>query len=537
MREVKHQPEQQNPVVEVPGTQARTNKPAQHGTTSIGSPRLPRAYAIAITGGIVLLVFVIIFAGILSTNHQPSQVGSKPSSSSPTGSPAGANKTGLLPNPTTTPIQARTFSGHNMTFTKANGVMYVGTTDNAVYALRMSDGTVIWHQKIDGSVDIQPFTLNGVVYVDSFVGQDGPEYIYALRQSDGSVLWRYTSNGNIYASPSTEGNDMIYIAAPEGISPLQASSGSVLWHFVTRNAGDSPPVVVNGIVYATSSLNGGSGVLDALRASDGRLLWEYQAGTYISLSLVSNGIAYINSGNVTLAALRASDGHRLWQRAIDATFIQPLQLVGGVLYTAGTKVTEPPAALSANPLQGVTAIGSLFWNMFQTSPAKTTIPEKLGQSAFYAIRASDGTVLWSYPMGSGTNNWASWFTAEHGVVYASTITATNGTSNSGDIYALQSSDGALIWHDVVTQGSPFDALLVNGVIYFGTDVGSGNSALYALRASDGSMLWNYPVAGISVTALMLDGTTLYAGAANGMVYALQANSGAIRWHYQTDVGF
>ena len=75
MREVKHQPEQQNPVVEVPGTQARTNKPAQHGTTSIGSPRLPRAYAIAITGGIVLLVFVIIFAGILSTNHQPSQVG------------------------------------------------------------------------------------------------------------------------------------------------------------------------------------------------------------------------------------------------------------------------------------------------------------------------------------------------------------------------------------------------------------------------------------------------------------------------------
>ena len=140
-------------------------------------------------------------------------------------------------------------------------------------------------------------------------------------------------------------------------------------------------------------------------------------------------------------------------------------------------------------------------------------------------------------MGSGTNNWASWFTAEHGVVYASTITTTNGISNSGDIYALQSSNGALIWHDEVTQGSPFDALLINGVIYLGTDVGSGNSALYALRASDGSMLWNYPVAGISVTALMLDGTTLYAGVANGMVYALQANSGAIRWHYQTDVGF
>jgi outer membrane protein assembly factor BamB len=537
MREVKHQPEQQNPVVEVPGTQARTNKPAQHGTTRKGSPRLPRAYAIAIAGGIVLLVLVIVFAGILSTNHQPSQVGSKPSPSSSTGSPTGANKKGLLPNPTTTPIQARTFANYNVTFTIANGVMYVGTTDNAVYALRVSDGTVLWHQKIDGSVDVQPFTLNGVVYASSFVGQNGPEYIYALRQSDGSILWRYTSRGNIYASASTGGNGVIYIAAQEGISALQASSGSLLWHFATRNAGDSQPVVVNGVVYATSSIINGPGELDALRASDGRLLWRYQAGTYISAPLVSNGIAYISSGRVTLAALRASDGHRLWQRAIDASFIQPLQLVDGVLYTAGTKVTEPAAALSTNSLQGVAALGSLFGNMFQTSPAKPTIPEKLGQSAFYAVRASDGTVLWQYPMGNGSNGWANWFTVEPGVVYASTITATNGPSGSGDIYALQSSDGALIWHDEVTQGSLFDALLINGVIYLGTDVGSGNSALYALRASDGFMLWNYPVAGTSVNALMLDGSTLYAGAANGMVYALQANSGAIRWHYQTYLGF
>ncbi len=195
---------------------------------------------------------------------------------------------------------------------------------------------MLWHQKIDGSVDVPPFTLHGAVYVISYVGQNGPQYIYALRQSDGSVLWRYTSDGYFYVLPSTEDNSVIYIASPEGISALQASSGRILWHFATPGAGDSQPVIVNGVVYATSSASAGPGELDALRASDGRLLWQYKAATSISAPLVSNGIAYIASGRVTLtlAALRISDGQRLWQRAIDATFIQPLQLVDGVALTA-----------------------------------------------------------------------------------------------------------------------------------------------------------------------------------------------------------
>jgi outer membrane protein assembly factor BamB len=537
MHEVERPIEQQSPIVEIPGKQSldtRTYEPAQNYITRAGSPRLPRAWKITIASGAVLVVLVIIFAGVLSGNYHPSHVSSK---SSP-GSTTAANKSGLLPYPTATPIQARTSTGHYINFVIANGVMFVGTTDNAVYALRMNDGTVLWHQKIDGSAYIQPFTLNDTVYVNSFAGQNGPDHVYALRASDGSILWSYTSNGYIYASPSSEDTGMIYIASPEGISALQANSGSILWHLATQGAGDNQPVIVDGVVYATSSvINGSSGTLDALRASDGKLLWQYQAETSLSVLLVSNGVAYINSGHITLAALRASDGHRLWQRAIDATFIQPPQLVDGVLYTAGTKVTEPPAALNTNPLQGITALGSLLWNTFQASPAKPAIPHKLGQSAFYAIRASDGIVLWSTPMGSGSSTWASWFAVERGVVYGASITSTNSESNAGDIYALQASNGTLIWHDELTQAQPYYTLLANGVIYLGTDVGSGNSALYALRVGDGSMLWSYPAAGSPVTMVMRDGPMLYVGAANGMVYALQAGTGAIKWHYQTDVGF
>lgn len=529
MREVEHQSEQQNLRDEIPGEQSRdtrTYEPAQNHTARAGGPRLPRAWKITIAGGVALLVMAIIFGRVLSGNRLPSQAGSTPSSSSATGT----GKAGLLPYPTSAPIQGRTWSDHTINFTIANGIAYAGATDNAVYALRASDGTVLWRQKIDGSVDVQPFTLNGVVYVDAIAGQNGPDRVYALRASDGGVLWSYTSRGYIYAAPSSAGTGLIYLASPEGISALRASNGSILWHAATTGGGDSRPVASGGVVYATSP-----GTLYALRASDGRLLWQYRAGSSLSVQLVSDGVVYISSDKAALTALRARDGYRLWQSNIDASFIMPPQLVDGTLYTAGTKITVPPAALSANPLQGDAALNSLLWNTFQASPAQPAGPDKMSQSALYAIRASDGTMLWRSPIGSGSSTWANWFSVERGVVYGASINATGGQINTGNIYAFQASNGALIWRDAVTQAQPSVALLNNGVIYLGTGVDSGISVLYALRTGDGSLLWNYPVAGTAVTTVTLDGSMLYISAANGMVYALQTSSGAIRWHYQTDV--
>src|SRR6202022_2133315 len=98
-------------------------------------------------------------------------------------------------------------------------------------------------------------------------------------------------------------------------------------------------------------------------------------------------------------------------------------------------------ALSTNHLQGIAAFGSLLWNTFQASPAKPARPDKLGQSAFYAVRASDGTILWHSPMGTGDSTWANWFSVARGVVYGASITSTNGATNAGDIYALHASNG------------------------------------------------------------------------------------------------
>src|SRR5438876_6706948 len=198
------------------------------------------------------------------------------------------------------------------------------------------------------------------------------------------------------------------------------------------------------------------------------------------------------------------------------------------------KNVSAPSAHSANPLQGATAIGALLWNTFQSGSVVQAVPLKEGLSSLYAVRASDGTILWHYSMNNGKNSWANWFSVEHGVVYASAAKGED-TTDGGDIYALQSSNGSVLWH-VKLNRSPTGALLANDIIYLSTSAGLSNGTVYALRARDGSLLWDYhSIAGPVFNAPILDGTTIYIGASNGIVYALRADDGVIVWHNLTAV--
>ncbi|HEX4205454.1 MAG TPA: PQQ-binding-like beta-propeller repeat protein, partial [Ktedonobacteraceae bacterium] len=123
----------------------------------------------------------------------------------------------------------------------SNGVIYVGTADNSVFALRANNGSLLWHQRVDKL--FSPFpnvpgrffgvfvgaVNNGMVYVGS---EDG--YMCALRASDGSLLWHRQFAG-LVISPFAIANNLIYISSQGtngGQSPiyaLQASDGSLVW--------------------------------------------------------------------------------------------------------------------------------------------------------------------------------------------------------------------------------------------------------------------------------------------------------------------
>jgi outer membrane protein assembly factor BamB len=533
MHNIEHKPTQEEP--------ASISK--EKGATMTGRQKLPRAWRYAIIGGSVLLVFAVIIAGLLAFANQKASPSPRIVATPTVGAstiPTTIPRETTLPTPVATPIPAPAFSDQTANITIAGGVAYLSTSDyytstsnSAVLALRTSGGTLLWHQKIEGSAEQAPLVANGVVYVTSSAGQNGPYYTYALRASDGSLLWRYSNTNYSYLSLSTSDSNVVYVASQDGISALNTGNGASLWHYAANDTGSTSPLEVNGVVYYSSSSDNGSGTLYALRASDGHPVWQYKTGSYTYTPFVANGVVYINTDGGSFAALRASDGHQLWKRTIDTNFFQSPQLVNGVLYATTTKITEPPAASSANPLQATTAIGSLLWNTFQNIPATQMKPQKQGLSSVYAIRASDGSILWHYTMNNGGNSWASWLSAENGVVYASDSVPTNG-AGAGDLFALQSSNGSVLWHDKLNS-SPSGTLLANGIIYLNSS-GDVSGTVYAVLASDGTLLWDYPIAGTMYAAPILDSNTIYASANNGMAYALRADNGRIVWHYFIQLG-
>ena len=547
MHDIEHNSTRDDSLVEITNLEPQnkeTPTPVKKGTAATGRQKLPRAWRYILIGGTVLLVLAVIFAGLLSLTNQKAKqspvVQPTPTieATSPPASTIGAT---TLPTPASTPIPAPPLADQNVNVTIAGDVAYLSTSaynsstpNNAVYALRTSNGSLLWHQKIEGSADQAPLVANGVVYVTSYVGQSGPEYVYALRASDGSLLWRNSNADYSNLSLSTTDSSMIFVASQGQLSALNTSNGAVLWHLTTKDNASGVPLEVNGVVYFSSSIDNGQGTFYALRASDGSLIWQYKTASYTNIPLVANGVVYTNSDGGTLAALRASDGHQLWKRALDATFIQSPLLANGVLYITTTKIIEPPAARNTSPLQGMTDFGALLWNTLQNVPAVHTMPQKEGISYVYAIRASDGAVLWHYAMNKGANSWASWFSVENGVVYASAVD-TGSASSTGNIYALQSSNGSVIWQDKL-NASPSNGLLANGVIYLSTSSGSTDGTVYAVRAGDGSLLWNYPTSGSLFATPVLDGNAIYIGANNGLAYALRAGNGAPLWHYLTQVG-
>jgi outer membrane protein assembly factor BamB len=67
----------------------------------------------------------------------------------------------------------------------ANGVVYIGSGDNKLYALNASTGALLWSYTTGGAVETRPAIANGVVYVGS---DDGNVYAFGLTGAAGTKV-------------------------------------------------------------------------------------------------------------------------------------------------------------------------------------------------------------------------------------------------------------------------------------------------------------------------------------------------------------
>lgn len=163
------------------------------------------------------------------------------------------------------------------------------------------------------------------------------------------------------------------------------------------------------------------------------------------------------------------------------------------------------------------------------------------QGLVYALRASDGQLLWKTHLNivaGRTDEGTGHIVLDKGILF---VNATD--LNQGDIiFALRVKDGALLWHYRATFSSGLTAS--NGVVYVGsTDNNGSNSVLAALHETDGKQIWSYPAIPLSLAVanntVYMHSAHIPTSASDGgnkedmSLLALNAEKGTLLWSRQT----
>jgi outer membrane protein assembly factor BamB len=252
--------------------------------------------------------------------------------------------------------------------TAANGIVYTGGAGSGgtVYAVRESDGQLLWTQAVENGDNSSPAVDAQGVYVTYACQQD-----YAFDPLAGTLLWHHSTGceGGGGATPVVANGLVFSPGFATGNLILSAADGSELGPF---NA-DKPPAVANDMAFMLSD-----STLTAVKDSgQGVNAWTFSFGNLDTAPLVAGGLVFIGSSSGILPtsgsiyALDAATGATLWSTdnvgaavsgslgAANGTLIVPAgsQLVA---YRTAGAITDPPGNTAAPTIDGVPAVGQLL---------------------------------------------------------------------------------------------------------------------------------------------------------------------------------
>src|SRR6266566_281377 len=339
---------------------------------------------------------------------------------------------------------------------------------------------------------IAPPPPDKTVYVVSETGT-----VYAVKGADGSMLWRYHMAGD---------------------------NGSV-W------GGSSGLTLVNGVIYTSSSVDGG--YVYAFRARDGRVLWHTRIrpeGTP-SAPALANGVIYVavfdpslTSSNVY--ALKAADGAILWHSHINGCGSSPT-VVNTTLYLTAYVCSSPPDSAQEGYVYALDAgSGSMRWRYQAGDPfiSKVVVLNTIAYAVEFngtidALHANNGSLLWQHRV---QRQQLSAVAGVNGSLYVSA---------AGFLYAFRASDGAQRWKVHVGDHGPYEPTVIGNTIYAASAL---EENIYALQTQDGASLWTYQAQNYFTGAepIVVDGV-LYFSMKDGAIYALTSNDGTQIYRYDT----
>jgi outer membrane protein assembly factor BamB len=304
-----------------------------------------------------------------------------------------------------------------------------------------------WSYATGSQIYSSPVVADGVVYVRS-----SDDNLYAISAATGSELWSYPTNAQT-SSPAVA-NGLVYAAsADNGLSALNAATGDLTWSFSTAQPVESSPTVANGVVYFGT----GDGTVWALNATSGDVLWSYATGggAILSSLTVADGIVFAGTATGPLDAIRATAGTLIWS-TFPTGGMSSASVADGIVYVSG----NDGYLFAYNATSG-----AYIWE-YETSGNQWTSPAVAdgivyagaGGGILDAFDAATGALLWSYTTNGPIDSSPA---VANGVVYIG--------SEDDNLYALNAEFGGRLWSYATGASIEYSSpAIANGVVYAGS---------------------------------------------------------------------
>jgi outer membrane protein assembly factor BamB len=276
------------------------------------------------------------------------------------------------------------------------GRVFIGSSDESIYALDLATGGKLWSHKTGGGIEAAPCVLDGRVFVGSADG-----CLYALDAGTGELKWKYETGGQILGSanwthsPDGQKTWILVGSYDNKLHCVDSHSGLLVWAFETGNYVNGSPAVADGKCV----FGGCDALIHVVSVADGAKVAEIDSNSYIAASAAFlEAEVYVgNYGNVFLKADLKS-GQIVWQYSqSDAPFF------------SSPAISEQFAVLGGRD-EHVHCVrrdtGEKVWR-FKTLGEVNSSPAICGDKVIvgsddgrlYMLALADGKQLWSYEMG------------------------------------------------------------------------------------------------------------------------------------------
>ncbi|HPF90109.1 MAG TPA: PQQ-binding-like beta-propeller repeat protein [Flavobacteriales bacterium] len=318
-------------------------------------------------------------------------------------------------------------------------------------------------------------------------------------------------DGRIYVvSTNSTGTNAFYC--------LDASDGSMIWNYeASQNEDEVSPVFASNLIVFRNL----SGLQYALNSFDGSQVWTGTDPDGMS-PFYADGVIYFATRSGTIRARDAATGSSLWTFSAGAGLYSSPTVVGNTLYCGSGSANPRMLALDKTT-------GTLLWE-HNTSIDINTSPCVADGKVFFgtddqvlrALDATTGDQLWEITVDDCADLYRS-PTAGNGIVYIQACS---------ELHAVDMNTGTDVWSmPIVSGGGGNDPYLYNGKLYVGGNLASG--WFHCLDAQTGSVIWSLEGSGFGTPAdycvAANDVLFIHRDAAPKTMEARNALTGALIW--------